>query len=247
MMIASCKRFDGWALGFDKSGEGNGEREGKFGDVSVPPQSTPKDKFAPKPNQSLKPREKPSEKVSEKPSEKPCEEPNPKPKPRSIHFHCEFCGKDGHKKEFCYKRRREARMAKEWANKDRCHPSHGVLESCMSLPKGKTFVYTVLAWRDRRALGGDKAASRGPPVRPVRVTSQTGARQIAGEFGFPGCDARGFSPFSHGTDGKHLEFGGVEFAGCSPSRDQYEFGRGRSFESQRGYGPWSFFMALVLL
>jgi hypothetical protein len=171
MMIASCKRFDGWALGFDKSGEGNGEREGKFGDVSVPPQSTPKDKFAPKPNQSRKPREKPREKVSEKPSEKPCEEPNPKPKPRSIHFHCEFCGKDGHKKEFCYKRRREARMAKEWANKDRCHPSHGVLESCMSLPKGKTFVYTVPAWRDRRALGGDKAASRGPPARPVRVTS----------------------------------------------------------------------------
>jgi hypothetical protein len=50
MMIASCKRFDGWALGFDKSGESSGEREGKFRNVSVPPQSTPKDKFAPKPN-----------------------------------------------------------------------------------------------------------------------------------------------------------------------------------------------------
>jgi hypothetical protein len=49
MMIASCKRFDGWALGFDKSGESSGEREGKFGDVSVPPQSTPKDKFVSKP------------------------------------------------------------------------------------------------------------------------------------------------------------------------------------------------------
>jgi hypothetical protein len=31
MMIASCKRFDGWALGFDKVVEGSGEREGKFG------------------------------------------------------------------------------------------------------------------------------------------------------------------------------------------------------------------------
>jgi hypothetical protein len=59
-------------------------------------------------------------------------------------------------------------MAKEWANKDRYHPSHGVPESCMSLPKGKGFVYTVPAWRDRRALGGDKAAGRGPPARPVR-------------------------------------------------------------------------------
>jgi hypothetical protein len=60
MMIVSCKHFDGWALGFDKVGEGSGEREGKFRNVSAPPQPTPKDKFAPKPNQSLKPREKPS-------------------------------------------------------------------------------------------------------------------------------------------------------------------------------------------
>jgi hypothetical protein len=65
MIIASFKRFDGWALGLDKVGEGSGERERKFGNVSVPPQPTPKDKFAPKPNQ---PREKPSEKASEKPS-----------------------------------------------------------------------------------------------------------------------------------------------------------------------------------
>jgi predicted nucleic acid-binding Zn-ribbon protein len=106
MMIAGYKRFDGWALGFDKCGE----REGKFGNDLVPPQLTPKDKFASKPNQ---PREKPSEKASEKPSEKPsgkpseksCEEPHPKPKPRPIRFYCEFCGKDGHKREFCYKKR----------------------------------------------------------------------------------------------------------------------------------------------
>jgi hypothetical protein len=41
MMTASCKRFDGWALGLDKVGEGSGEREGKFGNVSAPPQPTP--------------------------------------------------------------------------------------------------------------------------------------------------------------------------------------------------------------
>jgi hypothetical protein len=84
MMIASCKRFDGWALGFDKSGGSSGEREGKFGNVSAPPQSTHKDKFAPKPNHLLKTREKPSEKPSEKTSEKSCEESHPKPKLRSI-------------------------------------------------------------------------------------------------------------------------------------------------------------------
>jgi hypothetical protein len=155
VLIASYKRFDGWALGSDKFSESSGEREMKFGNVPVPPQPTPKDKFASKPhpprdNPSENAREKPSEKPSGKPSEKTCEEPHPKPKPRSIHFHCEFCGKDGQKKEFCYKRRREERMAKEWANKDRYHPSHGVPEPRMPLPKGKGFVYTVTAWKDRR-------------------------------------------------------------------------------------------------
>jgi hypothetical protein len=79
--------------------------------VSVPPQHSPKDKFASKPNQ---PREKPSEKASEKPSEKPseklCEEPHPKPKPRSIRFHCEFCGKDGHKREFAIRERKRQEL-----------------------------------------------------------------------------------------------------------------------------------------
>jgi hypothetical protein len=147
-MIANYKRFDGWALGSIKFGESSGEREGNFENILVPPQTTPKDKFVSKPKQLLKPREKPSEKEGEKPSkkpsgkpsEKPCEEPHPKPKPKPIRFHCKFCGKDGHKREFCYKRRREARMAKDWANKDRYHPSHGVPEPHMPLPKRKGFV-----------------------------------------------------------------------------------------------------------
>jgi hypothetical protein len=57
----------------------------------------------------------------------------------------------------------------------------------------------------------------------------------------PRFSFRGFGPplvserwFPH--KGYH---GGVEFAGRSPHRDQYEFGRGRSFESQKGYGPRS--------
>jgi hypothetical protein len=140
-------------LGSDKFGESGGAREGKFGNVPVPPQPRPKDNFASKPNQpreklSEKASEKPSEKPSGKPSEKPCEEPHPKPKPRPICFHCEFCGKDGHKRELCYKRKREreARMPKEWANKDRYLPSHGVPEPRTPLPKGKGFVRKFLAW-----------------------------------------------------------------------------------------------------
>jgi hypothetical protein len=175
VLIASYKCFDGWALGSNKFGESSGEREGKFGNVSVPSQPTPKDKFASKPNQLLKPREKPSEKASEKPSEKPsvkasekpCEEPHPKPKPRSIRFHYEFCGKDGHKRQFCYKRRREARMDKQWANKDRNHPSHGVPEPCMPLPKGKGFVRNVPAWEEKSALGERDPTGGVKPARPV--------------------------------------------------------------------------------
>jgi hypothetical protein len=183
MMIASCKHFDGWDLGLDKVGDGSGEIEGKFGNVSVPPQPTPKDKFASKPNQ---PREKPSEKAgerpSEKPSEQPCEETHPKPKPRSIRFHCEFCGKDGHNRAFCFKRKREERVAKEWANKVKYHPSDGVLEPRMQLPIAKASVRTVRAWGERKAVGGVVAQST--PVRPVRGTGQTGAGLDRQQFGF---------------------------------------------------------------
>jgi hypothetical protein len=58
---------------------------------------------------------KPSEEKSvEKPSgEKPSAHPHPKPKPKPVQFHCDYCGIDGHKGEFCFKKKREERMAKE--------------------------------------------------------------------------------------------------------------------------------------
>jgi hypothetical protein len=226
----------------------SGEREGNFGNIPVPPQTTPKDKFASKPNQLLKPREKPSEKEGEKPSEKPsgkpseklCEEPHPKPKPRPIRFHCEFCGKDVHKREFCYKRRREARMAKEWANKDRYHPSHGVPEPRMPLPKGKGFVRKVPAWGVKSALG-ERGPARG--VKPTRLVW----RQLGDLAGFRARDESRFVAGGHGSGGWSGEFAGGQFAGRSPTRDQYEFGRGRSFESQRGYRPHFPYRVVVLI
>jgi hypothetical protein len=63
--------------------------------------------------------EKESEKASEekpveKPNgEKPSEQPHPKPKPKLVMFHCGYFGRDCHKDEFCFKRKREERMAKE--------------------------------------------------------------------------------------------------------------------------------------
>jgi hypothetical protein len=51
--------------------------------------------------------EKPVEKPSEK---KPSEQPQPKPKPKLVRFHCDYYGRDGHKSEFCFKRKREERI-----------------------------------------------------------------------------------------------------------------------------------------
>jgi hypothetical protein len=54
MMVASHKHFDGWALGSDKFGESSGEREGKFGNIPVPPQPTPKTSLHPSRTSCLK-------------------------------------------------------------------------------------------------------------------------------------------------------------------------------------------------
>jgi outer membrane biosynthesis protein TonB len=54
-----------------------------------------------------KPVEKPSEEkpVEKQSGEKPNEQPHPKPKPKPIRFHCDYCGRDGHKGEFYFKRK----------------------------------------------------------------------------------------------------------------------------------------------
>ena len=68
------------------------------------------------------------EKVSEKP----------------IRFHCGYCGKDGHKEEYCYKKKRDEMMQKEWANKDRYRPSSGVPEPHVApLPRGEGSIRTI--------------------------------------------------------------------------------------------------------
>jgi hypothetical protein len=48
----------------------------------------------------------------------------------------------------------ERRMAKEWANKDRYHPFHGVPDSRMPLPRGKDILRKIPAWGVKTALGG---------------------------------------------------------------------------------------------
>jgi hypothetical protein len=51
------------------------------------------------------------------------------------------------------------------------------------------------------------------------------------EFRFRGRGDDRFGSFGHGACDGYVEFGGGMFAGRSPRCDQYEFGRGRNFES----------------
>jgi hypothetical protein len=97
-------------------------------------------------------------------------------------FHCGYCGRDGHKDEFCFKRKREERMAKEWANKDKYHLSDGVLEPRVQMPRAKASVRTVRAWGERKAVG--RAVVQVTPVKPVWGTGQTGAGLYMQQFGF---------------------------------------------------------------
>jgi hypothetical protein len=115
--------------------------------------------------------EKPVEKTS---GEKPSEQPHPKPKPKPIRFHCGYCGRDGHKDEFCLKRKREERMVKEWAKKDKYHASSGVLEPHGQIPRAKVSVRIVPTWGERKAAGGVAGG-----VKPVKsVWSRQGASLV---------------------------------------------------------------------
>jgi hypothetical protein len=147
-------------------GEGSGENEGKIKDITELPKTHHKNAFVPKPNH-LRNRldttpappvfppqtdnfQKPIKfksdsgneffgKMGEKPSEeKPQSQENPKPKL----FYCEHCGRDGHLVEFCFRREREERLARELANKDRYHPSRGVPEP-RSVLRGEGMVRTI--------------------------------------------------------------------------------------------------------
>jgi hypothetical protein len=120
--------------------------------------------------------------VKELSGEKLSEQPQPKPKPKLVRFHCGYCGRHGHKDEFCFKRKREERMAKEWANKDKYHIFDGVLEPRVQMPRAKESVRTVRAWGERKVVGG--AAAQATPVRPVWGTGQTDAGLDRQQFGF---------------------------------------------------------------
>jgi hypothetical protein len=90
-------------------------------------------------------------------------------------------------------------MAKEWANKDKYHPSDGVLEPRVQMPMGKASVRTVPAWGERKAVGG--AVGRATPVRLVRGTGLTGAGLDRKQFGFRARTGARFVSGGRGSGG----------------------------------------------
>jgi hypothetical protein len=180
--------------------------------------------------------EKPVEKSS---GEKPTEQPQPKHKPKPVRFHCGYCGRDGHKDEFCFKRKREERMEKEWANKDKYHPSSGVIEPRVQMPRAKASVRTVPSWGERKAAGG--AARSVKPVRPVLKPVRPVWDLQGGKSGFRAREESRFVSGGRGSSGWSGESAGGQFARRSPSRAQYGDGRSHSFEMERRVDPRFFF------
>jgi hypothetical protein len=148
-------------LGSDKVGEGSGEKGEKIGDIQAPPTTFHKNTFKPKPNPLRNRLDTPPNapmfppqinvfqkhikfksdmgneffgKKGEKPSEKP--QPKEKPKPKPVPFHYDHCRRVGQIKEFCFRRRREERLAREMENNNRYRPSRGVPEPHV-VPSGK--------------------------------------------------------------------------------------------------------------
>jgi hypothetical protein len=155
-MIEAFKRQDGEALGAKKVGEGSGKSDvpeppkthhknafvpkpnhlrNRLDTTQDPPVFPPQTDNFQEPikfksvlgNEFFGTKgEKPSEEKTGEEKPEPKENPKPKTKPKP--FHCEHCGRDGHLAEFCFKKKREERLARELANKDRYRLSRGVPE-----------------------------------------------------------------------------------------------------------------------
>jgi len=50
------------------------------------------------------------------------------PPSREVTYHCEYCHREGHLVEFCFRRKRDERRELEWNNQDRYHSSVGFEE-----------------------------------------------------------------------------------------------------------------------
>jgi hypothetical protein len=111
--------------------------------------------------------EKPSEEkpVEKSSGEKPSKQPQPKLNLSSCGFIVTIVGEMVTRVSFSSR----GSVRREWQRSGltRYHPSNGVIEPRVQMPRAKASVSTVLAWGERKAAGG--AAGRATPVRLVQV------------------------------------------------------------------------------
>jgi hypothetical protein len=72
-------------------------------------------------------------------------------------------------------------MEKEWANKDKYHPSNGVTEPRVQMASAKESVRTVSAWGEQKAAKGATGRATlsdwcATPVRSVQLFVRSRAR-----------------------------------------------------------------------
>jgi hypothetical protein len=90
-------------------------------------------------------------------------------------------------------------MAREWANKDKYHPSNGVLEPRVQMPKAKESVRTVPALGEQKAAGGVVGGVK--LVRPVLKPVRPVWGLQSGKFGFRACEESRFVLGGRGSGG----------------------------------------------
>jgi hypothetical protein len=221
IMIETYKRQDGEGLGANKVGEGSSEN------IPEPPKTHHKNSFVPKLNHlrnrldtTIAPPVFPPQtdnfqkpikfksdlgneflgKKREKPSEEnPEPKENPKPKSKPKPFHCEHCGRDGHLANFCFRRKREERLARELANKDRYRPSCGVPEPRL-VPRGEGMVRTIYP-RERRefVLRGEPTQREGGSHVGFGRGEFAGRSFARGQYEYGGNDRSFRSQRSYGA------------------------------------------------
>jgi hypothetical protein len=188
-------------------------------------------------------------KKGEKPSEeKPEPKENLKPKPKPKPFHCEHCGRDGHLAEFCFRRKREERLARELANKDRYRPSHGVPEPRL-VPRGEGMVRTIYPQERREFVPRGEPPHREGGRRVGFGRGEFAGRSFArGQYEYGGNDRsfrsqRSYGPRSPLRGACSPPRGRV---GVPPRSDRMDFAN-PTFEQWRGTGFIPFVLTPVLI
>jgi hypothetical protein len=51
---------------------------------------------------------------------------NQQPPKREVRYHCDYCRREGHLVEFCFRRKRDERREYELNNRNMYHPPHGI-------------------------------------------------------------------------------------------------------------------------